>query len=162
MRIRIQHLYTRKNWIRLRATWNHTSPVQCPLKHWITPREAGSQCPWKLSKLSYIIMWMWVISWRTLGEGGALGYKDKTHRRQCKMSSSIKIELWRDIAAGVYLSEAQKTCPSPLYTLYKCIQYVYLFIEGRGESWTREKVRGGNSSQSWVENTNMTDCICSL
>ncbi len=36
--------------------------------------------------------------------------------------------------------------------------------QGKGdERWTREKVRGTiRSSQSWVENANMTDCISSL
>jgi hypothetical protein len=29
-------------------------------------------------------------------------YKDKTHRRQCKILSSKKIELERDFATGVY------------------------------------------------------------
>jgi hypothetical protein len=41
------------------------------------------------------------------------------------MSSSKKIDLSRDFAAGVYLSEP--TSP-PLYTLYLCIQ-VYLFAQ---------------------------------
>ncbi len=35
--------------------------------------------------------------------------KDKTHRRQSKMSSSKKIDLSRDFAAAIYLCEA----PSP-------------------------------------------------
>jgi hypothetical protein len=37
------------------------------------------------------------------------------------MSSSKKIYLERDFAAGVYLSEAQNPVPPPLYTLYACI-----------------------------------------
>ncbi len=60
--------------------------------------------------------------------------------------------------------------PPPPHPLTHCIQYVYSIYVlihtgkegGGGESWTREKVRGGNSSQSWVKNTNMTDCISSL
>jgi hypothetical protein len=39
----------------------------------------------------------------------------------------IKINLYRDFVADVYLSEA-----TPLYTLYMCMQ-VYLFTQGRGE-----------------------------
>jgi hypothetical protein len=48
------------------------------------------------------------------------------------MSSSKKIDLYRDFAAGVYLSEAQNPIP-PSYTLYTCIQYTYSDREG-GES----------------------------
>jgi hypothetical protein len=33
------------------------------------------------------------------------------------MSSSKKIYLYRDFAAGVYLSEAQNPIPSPLHTI---------------------------------------------
>jgi hypothetical protein len=53
------------------------------------------------------------------------------------MSSSKKIDLERDFAACVYLSEAQN--PIPPYTLYTCIQYTYSDREGGGV--TREKVR---------------------
>jgi hypothetical protein len=49
------------------------------------------------------------------------------------MSSTKKIDLQRDFAAGVYLSEAQNPIPFPLYTLYTCIQYTCLHREG-GES----------------------------
>jgi hypothetical protein len=52
------------------------------------------------------------------------------------MSSSKKIDLQRDFAAGVYLSEAQNPIlPPPLYTVYvyTCILYtVYLFTLGSG------------------------------
>jgi hypothetical protein len=45
------------------------------------------------------------------------------------MSSSKKIDLQRDFAAGVYLSEAQNPNPNPPppnpYTLYKKIHYTY-------------------------------------
>ncbi len=73
-------------------------------------------------------------------------------------------------AQGVYLSEAQNPIPSPppytLYIQYTCIHYtVYLFTQGRGEGGgelnQREGERG-NSSQSWVENSNNTDFISSL
>jgi hypothetical protein len=58
--------------------------------------------------------------------------------------------------AGVYLSVAQNPIsPSP-YTLYTCKQYTYSHRErGGGELNQREGERS-NSSQSWVENTNMT------
>ncbi len=45
------------------------------------------------------------------------------------MSSSKKIDVVRDLAAGVYLSEAQN--PIPPYALYTCIKY--LFTQGRGK-----------------------------
>jgi hypothetical protein len=48
------------------------------------------------------------------------------------MSSSKKIDLERDLAAGVYLSEALN--PIPPYTLYTCMNYTYSNREGeRGE-----------------------------
>ncbi len=49
-----------------------------------------------------------------------------------------------------------------LHTVY--VYTVYLFTQGRekgGEINQREGERG-KGSQSWVENTNMTDCISSL
>ncbi len=51
----------------------------------------------------------------------------------------------------------------PLYTLYTCIQYTYSHREGgEGGELNQRKGERGNSSQSWVENTNMTDSIASL
>jgi hypothetical protein len=41
-----------------------------------------------------------------------------------------KIDLERDFAAGVYLSEAQNPIHPPPYTLYRCIQYTYSHREG--------------------------------
>jgi hypothetical protein len=49
------------------------------------------------------------------------------------MSSSKKIYLERDFAAGVYLSKAQTPYPPPPYTLYTCILHTYSHREG-GES----------------------------
>jgi hypothetical protein len=69
------------------------------------------------------------------------------------MSLFKKYDLYRDFAAGVYLSEA----PPPNYTLY-IVMYTYSHREGGEELNQREGYRG-NSSQSWVDNTNMTDCI---
>jgi hypothetical protein len=50
------------------------------------------------------------------------------------MSSSKKIALYSDIAAGVYLSEAQNPIsPPPPYTLHSVYVYiVYLLTQGRG------------------------------
>ncbi len=72
------------------------------------------------------------------------------------MSSSNKIDLLRDFAAGVYLSETQNTIPpTPQCTVY--VYTVYLLTQGRGgeggELNQREGERG-NRSQSCVENTN--------
>jgi hypothetical protein len=41
---------------------------------------------------------------------------------------------------------------------------VYLFTQGRGEGGdlNQRECERGNRSQSWVENTNMTDCISGL
>jgi hypothetical protein len=64
--------------------------------------------------------------------------------------------------AGVYLSEAQNPITPPL-THCICVYSIrYLFTQERGgtggELNQREGVRG-NSSQSWVENTNMTSSL---
>ncbi len=50
------------------------------------------------------------------------------------MSSFKEIDLLRDFAVDVYLSEAQNPkAPPPTNTLYKCIHYtVYFFTQGRG------------------------------
>jgi hypothetical protein len=45
------------------------------------------------------------------------------------MSSSKRIDLQGDLAADVYLSEAQNAIPLP-YTVY--VYTVYLFTQGRG------------------------------
>ncbi len=74
--------------------------------------------------------------------------RSDSYRSQCKMSSSKKIDLSGDFATSVYLSEAQNPIP---YILFTCIQYTYSHREGGGGE--------GQQSQSWVENTNMTDCI---
>ena len=53
--------------------------------------------------------------------------------------------------------------PSPLHTVY-CTRTVHLFTQGRGEGRElnqREGERGNRGeyrSQSWVDNTNMTEC----
>ncbi len=59
-----------------------------------------------------------------------------------------KIDLYRDFAAGVYLSEAQNSY-SPLHTVN--MYTVFLFTQGGGEggeSWTREKVSGETVKKS--------------
>jgi hypothetical protein len=42
------------------------------------------------------------------------------------------------------------------------VYIVYLFTQGRGGEVNQREGYWGNSSQSWVENTNMSDCISSL
>jgi hypothetical protein len=60
----------------------------------------------------------------------------------------------------ICLTEAQNPIPHPShYTQYTCIQYTY--SHRGGELNQREGLRG-NNSPSWVQNTNMTDCIFSL
>jgi hypothetical protein len=48
------------------------------------------------------------------------------------MSSSKKIDLFRELAAGVYLAEARNSYPPPPYTLYTWLQYTYSHREGEG------------------------------
>jgi hypothetical protein len=58
------------------------------------------------------------------------------------MSSSKKIDLYRDLAAGVHLSEAKNPIvPPPLHTVY--VYSVYLFKKGKGEGGEfKREVRG--------------------
>ncbi len=61
------------------------------------------------------------------------------------MSASKKIDLLRDFAAGVFLSEAQNSIPRPPYT------QVYFFTQGKGEGgecWIREKGRGATGEST--------------
>jgi hypothetical protein len=51
----------------------------------------------------------------------------------------------------------------PQHCLSTCIQYTYSHREGaEGGRVEPERRLRGNSSQSWIENTNMTDCTSSL
>jgi hypothetical protein len=85
------------------------------------------------------------------------------------MSSPKKIDLKRDFAAGVYLSEVQNPI-TPLLPFTHCIRVFriqFLFPctgdgGGGGRELNQRKGDRANSSQSWVENTNMTDCLSSL
>jgi hypothetical protein len=54
------------------------------------------------------------------------------------MSSSQKIDLQRDFAAGVYLSEAQNPIPLPVppHTLYTLIEYINNCYYLRGNKYT--------------------------
>jgi len=59
------------------------------------------------------------------------------------MSSSEKIDLYRDFATGVYLSEAPNPVPLPLslHILAYSIHCTYSHREGgRGESWNKIEV----------------------
>jgi hypothetical protein len=78
------------------------------------------------------------------------------------MSSSEKIDLLSDFAAVFFICLRPRTSyHPPLHTIY-----VYTLIHtgkgGFGGKRVESEIgESGNSSQSWVENTNMTDCISS-
>jgi hypothetical protein len=84
---------------------------------------------------------------------------------KCKMSSCKKIiDLYRNYATGVYLSEAQNPTAPP-YTLYTCIQYSYsVFTQGwvEGGDFNQREGERGQQFTKRVKNTNTTDCISSL
>jgi hypothetical protein len=79
------------------------------------------------------------------------------------MSSSNKLTC-KGALRLVFICLRPRTPYSPPYTLYTCIQYTYSHREGGGGAGDLKQREGGrgNSSQSWVENTNMTNCISSL
>ncbi len=115
--------------------------------------------------------------------------KAQNDRQQCQMSLSKKLTCYRDFVAGAYLSEAPSptrflfgvlkqfcrlervellqnmvsngTPPTPSQPLTVCMTLGRGGGEGVGEVNHRESQKG-NSLQSWVENTNMTDSISSL
>jgi hypothetical protein len=68
-----------------------------------------------------------------------------------------------DFAAGVYLVEAQNPISPPAVTHCICV-YSLLIHTGKGGGGELNQREGEreNSSQSWVENTNTTDCIFRL
>ncbi len=73
------------------------------------------------------------------------------------MQNLKKLTCKRDFAAGVYLSEAQDTIHPPPLT--HC-EYTYSHKEdGEGGELNQREGDKCNSSQSWVENTNMTHFI---
>ncbi len=88
-------------------------------------------------------------------------YGGPGHRKKRLIEGNAKCRHIKDFAAGVYLSDAQN--PIAPYTLYTCILYTNSHRKGvrGGELKQREGVRD-NSSQSWVENTSMTECISCL
>jgi hypothetical protein len=81
-----------------------------------------------------------------------------SHRRKCKISLSGK--GLRGRCLSVLGPETHTTSPLTRCTLV----YSILIHAGRGEGEKVEPERRvrSNSSQSWVKNTNMTDCISSL
>ncbi len=58
------------------------------------------------------------------------------------MSSSKKIDLYRDFAAGVYLSEAQNPIPPPLTHCILVCSILVQIEKGGGELNQREGERG--------------------
>jgi hypothetical protein len=86
-----------------------------------------------------------------------------TRKKVRLKESNAKIDP--DFAVGVFtvsvlgpLPSYDPISPPPLDTVYTYMQYRIL-IHTRGEL-TREKVRGGNSSQ--IRSKNMADCLSSL
>jgi hypothetical protein len=68
--------------------------------------------------------------------------------------SSKKIDLERDFAAGVYLSEAQNPITPHPHTVHIRVYCTLIHTgkRGRGGELNHREVERGNSSQSWVEN----------
>ncbi len=76
-------------------------------------------------------------------------------------SHHLKKFTCKETLRQVFICLRPRTPNPPLHTVYVYIEYLFTQGRGAGEFNRREGERG-NSSQSWVENTNMTDCISSL
>jgi hypothetical protein len=63
------------------------------------------------------------------------------------MSSSDNIDLYRDFAAGVYLSEAENPIPLPPYTLYTCMQYICTYAHREGGYLNQRGGEKGNRGE---------------
>jgi len=75
------------------------------------------------------------------------------------MLSSKKF-TWKGTLRQVFIGLASEPhTPPPKH----CIRVYSILIDtGKGGELNQSKGKRGNSSQIWVENTNMTDCISSL
>ncbi len=66
------------------------------------------------------------------------------------MSSSKKIDMYRDFAASIYLCEAQNPIPPPPpYTLNTCVQYTNSHTKGGGGGGWRVEQREGLEGQQF-------------
>ncbi len=73
----------------------------------------------------------------------------------------LNLKIIQEMQNFVKFKQIPSPPPPPPYTLHTCIQYTFYTGKG-GELNQREGEKLGNSSQSWAENTNMTDSISSL
>jgi hypothetical protein len=79
------------------------------------------------------------------------------------MSSTKKIDMKGTLRQVFICLCAQNPIRPYRYTLYTCIQNSCSYMEGGGGGGMNQREgERGNSSQKWVENTNVTDCIFSL
>ncbi len=75
--------------------------------------------------------------------------KEKTHRRQCKMSSSKKSPVEGLCGRCLYVWGPWNSTPHPSHTVY--VHTVYLFTQKRGGELKQREGYRGKSSQRWVE-----------
>ncbi len=87
--------------------------------------------------------------------------KDKTHRRQPKCRLKSKLFTCKENLRLVYICPRPRTSSPRTHSILIPIGKGGMGGGGERELNPREGERG-NSSQTWVENTNMTDCIFSL
>ncbi len=93
---------------------------------------------------------------------------DDSYRRKIRLTEGIAKcrhpkKLTYNFAAGVYFSEAQNPIPPPPLTHsireYSIHVLIHTGKRGRAGELNQREVERGNSSQSWVKNNNMIDCI---
>jgi hypothetical protein len=81
------------------------------------------------------------------------------------MSSSKKF-TWKVTFWQMFICLKSRTpsSPPPLHTVYEYLYSILIHTGkvGGGEELNQREGERGGSSQSWVENANMTDCISSL
>ncbi len=89
---------------------------------------------------------------------------ERTHRRQCKMSSSKKLTCNVTLSQVFIYLRPRIPYPPPPHTALWCILYsTYIIIHTRKEGRVEpERKLEGQQFTKLVENTNMTVCISSL
>jgi hypothetical protein len=82
---------------------------------------------------------------------------------KCRHLKKLPVKGLCGRCLSVWGQEPHTPPPISHFTLQTCIKYTYSHREG-GRGWEMNQREGerGNSSQSWIENTNITGCTSIL